>query len=62
MTPETFSAWLDRLHLKNVEAARLLGCGINQITRYTNGKAKIPRYIALACAAIAQNLKPWGES
>lgn len=58
MTASAFTAWLERMKFKNKEAAALLGCGINQITRYARGKAKIPRYIALACAAISYGLPP----
>jgi hypothetical protein len=58
MTAERFSWWLDRLHLSNTAAAKALGCGINTITRYKKPGAKIPLYIALACAALAHGVPP----
>jgi hypothetical protein len=58
MTSERFAYWLERLHLSNTQAAKALGCGINTITRYKKPGAKIPRYIALACAALAMGVPP----
>ncbi|MDR3449534.1 MAG: hypothetical protein P4M15_07295 [Alphaproteobacteria bacterium] len=58
MTADRFACWLDRLHLSNTEAAKVLGCGINTIARYKKPGAKIPRYIALACAALAHGVPP----
>jgi hypothetical protein len=65
MTPADFAAWLEHvraLHGWNkAEAMRRLDADKNQPARWTKPGAKIPGYIALACAALARKtpLKPW---
>jgi hypothetical protein len=56
MTPATLSAWMTRLHLNKVQAANALGLARNTLDGYLAGRVRIPRYIALACSAIAQGL------
>jgi DNA-binding XRE family transcriptional regulator len=46
------------LGITQIEAAKGLGCSRTTIAVYENGKSKIPRYIALACAAIIAGLRP----
>jgi hypothetical protein len=46
--------------MSNVAAAKALGCGVNTVTNYLKPGWKIPRYIALACAAISHGLPPMG--
>jgi transcriptional regulator with XRE-family HTH domain len=58
MTPASFIAWRTRLKLRANAAAKALGCSPNSITAWERGKTPIPRYIALACAAIAFGLPP----
>jgi predicted transcriptional regulator len=58
MTPSSFTAWRARLRLDKSKAARALGCSRNVIIGYENGSKKIPRYMALACAALAMGLPP----
>ncbi len=58
MTPASFLAWRKRLGLTKIEAARRLGVGRNTILAYETGKATIPLYVALACAALAFGLPP----
>lgn len=53
MTPEQFMAWRERLGLNRKQAAEALDIGRNQPKRYEDGETPIPRYIALACAAIS---------
>lgn len=52
-------AWRKRLNLTQAAAAAQLGCGRRSLQQWEKG-AEIPRYIALACAAIAQGLPPAG--
>ena len=61
MTASSFIAWRSRLHLTAKAAAETLGCSRNAIARWEAGSVRIPRYIALACAAIAQGVPPIGE-
>lgn len=61
MTPTEFREWRERLGLNRVEAADALGMGRNQPKRYEEGQP-IPKYVALACAAIALGVKPIGGS
>jgi len=58
MTPTTFTAWRERLGLNTVQAAKALGCSRTTIQAYEAGRSPIPRYVALACAALAMGLPP----
>lgn len=60
MKAEEFKAWRERMGLKKIEAAEALGISRNMPQRYEDGLAPIPRYIALACAAVAHGLPPIG--
>lgn len=57
MTPEQFTRWRERLGWTRTKAAEELGCAPNSITAWEQGRSKIPRYIALACRALAEGLK-----
>lgn len=59
MTATQFREWRERLGLNRVEAAAVLGMGRNQPQRYEEGQP-IPRYIALACAALEAGIAPIG--
>lgn len=58
MTPASFIAWRERLHLNRVEASAVLGVSRETIRKYETGKHPIPHYIALACAAVALGIDP----
>jgi hypothetical protein len=58
MTPASFLAWRLRLGLDKRAAAIALGCSRNYIYSLEKPGAKIPLYIALAAAAIANGLGP----
>lgn len=58
MTPASLKAWRSRLKLSKVKAAEALGCGRESIRLWEDGVNPIPRYIALAAAAIAYGLPP----
>lgn len=63
MRAEDFSAWV--AHMKATrgwsarECARQLGCGVNQISIWSEKGA--PFYVGLACAALSFGLPPWKE-
>ena len=62
MTPASFKAWRERLYgPRGVKAAAdALGCSRTSIHAWETGAHKVPRYIALACAAIEEDLPPAG--
>lgn len=56
MTPASLTAWMIRLGLNKSGAASALGISRNTLQSYLEGKTAIPKYIALACAAVAMGL------
>ena len=56
MTPQQFKAWRKRLGLTQARAADAIGMSLTQIKNYEAGRADIPRYVELACAALALGL------
>ena len=58
MTATSLNAWRERLGLNKSEAALRLGLARNTYAAYEEGRAEIPLYVALACAAIAYGLPP----
>jgi hypothetical protein len=59
MTPAAFNAWLSHMGLNDTEIARRLGCTRNSVASWRAHGA--PLYIALACAALSNGLKPWRD-
>lgn len=56
MTPQSLTAWMTRLHFNKSQACLQLGIARTTLDRYLAGDVTIPRYIALACAAIAHGV------
>ncbi|HMQ38136.1 MAG TPA: hypothetical protein PKA07_11290 [Micropruina sp.] len=52
----------EQLGLSRAALARELGLHRNTANAYAHNKQPIPRYIALACAALLHRLQPVGES
>jgi predicted transcriptional regulator len=58
MTGRDLSAFRDRMSLTKKALAEALGIDRKTAQRYEEGAAPIPRYIALACAALAHGVPP----
>lgn len=59
MTSEGLEAFRARMGWTKSELAAGLGCDRKTLNRYLTGETKpIPRYIALACSALAHGLPP----
>jgi len=55
--PTPLAYWIDRLGYTKTEAASALGMSRVTLNAYLKGQT-IPRYVALACAAIEAGLEP----
>lgn len=55
-------AWRERMGFTQRDASKTLGCSADAWNRWETGKAKPPRYIGLACAALALGMKAYGET
>ena len=62
MTATQFTEWRGRLGLSKTAAAEALGISRNMPQRYESGASPIPHYVALACAAVALNISPYGDN
>jgi len=61
MTASELIELRQRFHWSQAEAARQLGCSARSIVNWENGTNKIPKSIALAVAAVAMNVPPYGK-
>jgi hypothetical protein len=59
MSPAHFAAWISHMGWSDRKCARELGCSQNSVAAWR--KAGAPRYIALACAALAFGLPEWRQ-
>lgn len=57
MTAASLTAWRARLGFSKTRAAHELGCSRQSITTWENGTYPVPKFISLACAAIALGLE-----
>ena len=62
MTPEALKSWRKRLGLSQIAAAQALGCGRSSLQAWENGTNDIPKYIGLACAALALGISEYPET
>lgn len=53
--------WRKRMGYSQREAAIALGCSRGAWAVWESGQKAPPRYIALACGALALGMKPYGE-
>jgi transcriptional regulator with XRE-family HTH domain len=59
---EALLAWRDRMGYSQKQAADALGCSRCSLSYWENGKHKVPRYIGLACAALALGMTGYGDN
>jgi transcriptional regulator with XRE-family HTH domain len=53
VSPVTLSAWRESMGYSQRDACKALGCSRSAWTRWEAGGHSVPRYIGLACAALA---------
>lgn len=61
MTAADFIALHQRLGVSRAELCRRIGIAPNSGTAYASGRKPVPLTVALACAAIASDLLPYGS-
>jgi DNA-binding transcriptional regulator YiaG len=52
-TSEAFAEWRERMGFTVTDCARELGCAEESVRRWERGESRPPRYIGLACSALA---------
>jgi transcriptional regulator with XRE-family HTH domain len=67
MTSEDLRAWQERMGISALEAARRLGVAPATYRDWVHGKSRTTgkpvrpsKLVAIACAALAAELQPWG--
>jgi len=60
MTSADFITLHERLNISRAELCRRIGIAPNTGTTYALGRKAIPHVVAMACAALAFNLPPYG--
>lgn len=58
-TAPSLIAWRELMGFSQRDAAEALGCSRGALGGWENGQ-DIPRYIGLACAALAVGMEPYG--
>jgi len=61
MNDKELKEWRLRMGLSKSSASIALGMSRTTFTYYEMGDRNIPKYIALACSAIAHGLPPMGD-
>lgn len=60
MTAAEFNLLQNEINISRAELCRRIGIALNTGTAYSKGRQRIPRAIALACAAVALDIQPYG--
>ena len=61
LSPQVFLAWRERMGFSQRDACAALGCSRGAWAKWETGRQAAPRYIGLACAALALGMKPYGD-
>lgn len=61
LSPQVLLAWRERMGFSQRDACVALGCSRGAWGKWEGGINKPPRYIGLACAALALGMKPYGD-
>lgn len=61
MSKQTLTNWRASMGYDIRDAAFELGCTQAELRAWEAGEMKIPRYIGLACSALALDMHPYGE-
>jgi predicted transcriptional regulator len=70
VTPAQFKDWRKRFFKSQRAAADALGISASSVILYEAGRRRdanetpveVPKVVALACSAVAQNLPPYGDT
>lgn len=62
MTPNDLRAWQVHIGYSYAQACAALGVASSTYARMLSSEAKIDRRTALACAALAAGIEPWGAA
>jgi transcriptional regulator with XRE-family HTH domain len=61
LTARVLLSWQERMGYSQRDACEALGCSRGAWSGWVTGTQQPPRYIGLACAALALGMKPYGE-
>lgn len=61
VSKDTLAKWRDNMGYSVRDCAHELGCTQAEWREWESGAVKIPRYVGLACSALAMDMKPYGE-
>lgn len=61
-TGENLRLWRTRMSFSQRDACSQLGCSRGAYARWEKPRAKVPRYIGLACAALALGMTAYGAA
>jgi transcriptional regulator with XRE-family HTH domain len=56
----TLAAWRERMGYSQRDACKALGCSRGAWTRWENSQHDVPKYIGLACSALALGMTAMG--
>lgn len=61
MNAATLQLWRKRMGYSQQDACNELGCSITLLEHWEHGSRPVPRYIGLACAALALGMSAYSD-